>query len=80
MRNWKHRKKAYSLPRTEALDDRDVLLTRQESAEYLRKSVPTLERWARIGFGPKPISVGRRALYRLTDLRAFTGTGTSEAA
>jgi hypothetical protein len=55
------------------LDERDVLLTRPEAAAYLRKSAPTLERWARIGFGPKPVMAGRGALYRLTDLRAFVG-------
>lgn len=51
--------------------DRDVLYTRDEAARFLRNSVPTLERWARLGIGPKPIRIGRRCLYRLTDLRAF---------
>jgi hypothetical protein len=61
------------------LDERDVLLTRPEAAAYLRKSAATLERWARIGFGPKPVMAGRRALYRLTDLRAFTGADAEAA-
>ena len=52
-------------------DDRDVLLTRAEAAEYLRKSVPTLERWAARGIGPKPLKVGgqRYVLYSLRSLR-----------
>jgi hypothetical protein len=54
----------------EILDDRDVLLTRKESAKYLRKSVPTLERWGREGIGPKPVKINRTVHYRLCDLRA----------
>jgi hypothetical protein len=56
--------------RPEILDDRDVLLTREEAAKYLRKSVPTLERWAREGIGPKPVKIKRWVHYRLCDLRA----------
>jgi predicted DNA-binding transcriptional regulator AlpA len=55
-------------------DERDVLLTRAEAAEYLRKSEPTLERWSAQGIGPSPIRCGPRSIrYRLSDLRAFTG-------
>jgi hypothetical protein len=57
------------------LDDRDVLLTRKEAAAYLRKSVPTLERWAREGFGPKPVKINRHPHYRLHDLRAAAQGG-----
>lgn len=53
------------------LDERDVLLTRKEAAQYLRKSVPTMERWAKLGIGPKHIMCGRLALYSLANLRAF---------
>jgi hypothetical protein len=56
------------------LDDRDVLLTRREAARYLRKSVPTMERWAREGIGPRPIKVKRSVHYRLRDLRATADT------
>jgi hypothetical protein len=66
--------------RGDVLDARDVLLTRQEAADYLRKSAATLERWGRHGLGPKPVMVGRRALYRLVDLRKFVGADTVEAA
>jgi hypothetical protein len=56
-------------------DDRDVLYTRPEAAEYLRKSVPTLERWARLGIGPKPRKVGPRDVrYTLRSLREAAGT------
>jgi hypothetical protein len=52
------------------LDDRDILYTRPEAAEYLRKSVPTMERWAKLGIGPKPIKVGLRGVrYTLRSLR-----------
>ena len=50
-------------------DDRDILLTRKEAAAYLRKSVPTLERWAREGTGPKCEKHGRHPYYRLSVLR-----------
>ena len=57
------------------LDDNDILYTRREAAEYLRKSVPTLERWARLGIGPKPIKVGPCSVrYTLRSLREFAGT------
>jgi hypothetical protein len=57
------------------LDDNDILYTRGEAAEYLRKSVPTLERWARLGIGPRPIKVGPRSLrYTLRSLREAAGT------
>jgi hypothetical protein len=57
------------------LDDRAILVTRQEAAQYLRKSVPTLERWAREGIGPKPVKVKRTVHYRLHDLRAAGNGG-----
>jgi predicted DNA-binding transcriptional regulator AlpA len=58
----------------EVLDDRDVLLTRKEAAAYLKKSGPTLERWAAQGIGPKPIRVGPRSIrYTLRSLRETIG-------
>jgi Helix-turn-helix domain len=69
--------KPFSRLRSTALRDHlteaDVLLTRAEAAEYLRRSVPTLERWAAQGAGPDFRLVGGRALYPLTSLRAFAG-------
>jgi hypothetical protein len=57
------------------LSDEEVFFTRQESAAYLRCSVPTMERWARLGTGPKFRLVGSRALYSLSDLRVFAKVG-----
>ena len=56
------------------LDERDVLLTRDETAAYLRKSVATLDRWAAQGIGSRPVRLSPRTVhYRLTDLRKFIG-------
>jgi excisionase family DNA binding protein len=55
------------------ITDDDVLLTRAEAAKYLRRSVPTLERWARDGRGPPFSKVGGLVLYGLTGLRRFAG-------
>ena len=55
------------------LSEAETFLTRFEAAEYLRCSVPTMDRWARIGTGPRFRMVGRRALYALSDLRTFAG-------
>jgi predicted DNA-binding transcriptional regulator AlpA len=47
----------------------DTLLTRREVAEYLRVSVATLERWARLGVGPRPHRIGPNTVrYRLSTL------------
>jgi hypothetical protein len=52
------------------LDDRDVLLTRPEAAKYLKRTEATLERWARLGIGPKPVKIGQRGVrYTLRSLR-----------
>jgi hypothetical protein len=55
------------------LGDQDVFLTRKEAAEYLRRSVPTLERWAGLGTGPpyRRVGPGGKVLYPLSSLRAF---------
>lgn len=60
------------------LTEADVLLTRAEAAEYLRRSVATLERWARDGSGPNFSVVGGRALYGLPALRRFAGVEAVE--
>jgi excisionase family DNA binding protein len=60
-------------------DDRDVLLSREETCAYLRVSLPTLELWARNGEGPTVVRVGRGCRYRLADLRAFVETGARGA-
>jgi excisionase family DNA binding protein len=52
-------------------DQRDVLLSCEEVAAYLRCSLPTLELWRRNGTGPRAVRVGRAVRYRLSDIRAF---------
>jgi excisionase family DNA binding protein len=59
--------------------ERDVLLSREEVARYLRVSFPTLELWARNGEGPKFVRVGRGIRYRLSDVRAFVEAGAGPA-
>lgn len=56
-----------------ALDDRDKFLTRPEAAQFLRKSVPTLERWHKLGTGPRSVLCGKLRLYPLIGLREFLG-------
>jgi hypothetical protein len=51
--------------------EEDILLTRVEAAMYLRLSLPTLQRWGRLGIGPKPLRVGHSIRYRLSDVRSF---------
>jgi excisionase family DNA binding protein len=58
-------------------DDRDVLLSREEVAAYLKCSLPTLELWARNGEGPRVVRVGRGVRYRLSDVRTFIEAGAS---
>ena len=49
----------------------DVLLTQPETARFLRVSVPTLERWRKVGIGPTPLRVVHAIRYRLSDVRSF---------
>jgi excisionase family DNA binding protein len=51
----------------------DLLMTRREVAAYLRVSVPTLERWAAQGIGPRWRRVGGRALCPLSEVRRIAG-------
>jgi excisionase family DNA binding protein len=57
-----------------------ALLTTQEAAEFLRLSVPTLERMRSLGTGPDFIRLGQgkrcRIAYRRTDLDAFLEVNT----
>lgn len=43
-------------------------LTKHEAAKLLGKSVPTLDRWNRLGTGPKRTRVGKTILYRKSAL------------
>ena len=44
------------------------LLTTEEAARYLRLSPRTLERYRVTGEGPRFLKIGRRVLYRQSDL------------
>ena len=46
-------------------------LTRDEAADYLGVSVPTMARWASRNLGPSFYKVGRRTKYRPQDLDVF---------
>ena len=60
-----------ALPTPFASAPDDVLLTQPEAAQYLRVSVPTLERWRKVGIGPTAFRVGHAIRYRLSDVRSF---------
>jgi helix-turn-helix protein len=54
-----------------AAHDLDALLTSREAAQFLRKSVSTLNNWRNLGKGPpylKDPGVNGRVYYRLRDL------------
>ena len=64
-----------------APDDDDTLLTRGQVAQILGIAVPTLERWASSGIGPRVTKIGpRRVCYRKGDVRAFIKAGRQPAA
>jgi predicted DNA-binding transcriptional regulator AlpA len=61
-----------------------TLLSQREAAQFLCLSERTLERWRVSGNGPKFCKLGRRVVYRSTDLEAWINAhvrqSTSEAA
>jgi hypothetical protein len=59
------------LPKPFTPASEDVLLTQPETARYLRVSIPTLERWRKVGIGPTAFRVGHAIRYRLGDVRSF---------
>ncbi|AYJ33224.1 DNA-binding protein [Corynebacterium xerosis] len=48
-----------------------TLLTAAETAQYLRISEGTLRNWRAEGRGPAPLHMGRRVVYRATDVAAW---------
>jgi excisionase family DNA binding protein len=60
-----------------------MLLTQAETAELLRLSERTLERWRVIGGGPAYVKLGKRVLYPRTELHRWIAShlchSTSEA-
>jgi hypothetical protein len=61
------------------LQDEEVLLTRSETARYLRISIPSLERWAKLGIGPRLIRIGGSVRYPLSGVRQYAQTGDRAA-
>jgi hypothetical protein len=55
--------------RSKALDNH--LLTETEVADFLGKSIITLGRWRRTGYGPQAVRVGRSPRYTHESLAAF---------
>lgn len=53
-----------------------ALLPQQEAAGILCTTVRSLERWRIQGRGPPFVRVGRRALYRATDLERWLASRT----
>jgi len=49
----------------------DELLIEEEAAEYLRQAPTTLRQWRHLRKGPAWVKVGKRALYRRSDLERF---------
>lgn len=49
----------------------EQLLTAPEAADYLRQAASTLATWRVNGVGPKYVRLGRRVLYRASDLAAY---------
>lgn len=49
----------------------DGLLTADEAADQLGIHRTTLQRWARTGYFPQPMYLGRRAYYMPQDLTDF---------
>jgi hypothetical protein len=61
------------------LRDEDLLLTKGETARVLRVSTSTLERWEKLGIGPKPVRLETgRVRYRWPDVRV-TAQGSAAA-
>jgi predicted DNA-binding transcriptional regulator AlpA len=52
-------------------DDPNALLRRDELPRYLPVSAQTLARWACEGRGPRYIRIGKRVVYRCSDLTAW---------
>jgi predicted DNA-binding transcriptional regulator AlpA len=50
------------------MDDQDRLLTIAEAAALMRAPVATLRYWRHLGTGPHSFRLGRRVMYRHSDL------------
>jgi hypothetical protein len=51
--------------------DLDVFMTEGELATRWRHSLRSLQRWRAKGYGPPYIQIGRRIVFRVSDVEAF---------
>lgn len=58
----------------------DDLLTTEEVAAYFRTVPATVRYWRHVGKGPRSLRVGRRVLYRTSDVRAWAEDALTEPA
>lgn len=49
----------------------DELWEPEQTAQFLKRPKKTLENWRATSFGPKFLKVGRRVMYRKTDVLAW---------
>jgi predicted DNA-binding transcriptional regulator AlpA len=49
----------------------DRLLITDEASEMMRTPVATLAYWRHVGTGPRSAKIGRRVVYRESDVRAW---------
>ncbi len=56
-----------------------LLLAHDEAARQLRVSLKTLWDWDRRGFGPRPVRLGTRVRYKVTDLTEWLDELSTEA-
>jgi excisionase family DNA binding protein len=55
-------------------------LTTAEVAEIFRTSPETVRYWRHVGKGPRSFKVGRRVLYRESDVQAWADAALSDTA
>ena len=55
----------------------DKMLTTEEVAAYFRTVPGTVRYWRHVGKGPRSFKVGRRVLYRESDVRAWAEAALS---
>ena len=66
-------------PGNSAYNSTDIL-TRKETANYLRLAEGTLGNWHCEGKGPRSIKIGRAVRYRFADIEAFVARSTKGVA
>lgn len=58
----------------------DKLLTTEEVAAHFRTVPATVRYWRHVGKGPRSLRVGRRVLYRTSDVHAWAEAALSPGA